>query len=131
MKFLDRKMLEVKIKKHQANLTYLSQFLIESVPKIQISEENEEEVLPNADKTETSSGSNVNYRKNIMEMFARNFYKLKYSALVLAFMINFLMLFFKAIQVASEGSGETGGDDENTDIANIEDKIEFRTRKGI
>jgi ryanodine receptor 2 len=93
----------------------------ESLPKSQISEESEEEVLPNADKIETSGGSNVNYRKNIMEMFARNFYKLKYSALVLAFLINFLMLFFKAIQVASESGGETGGDEESTDIANIED----------
>ena len=88
--------------------------------KYQVTEESEEEALPNSEKKESGgTSSNVNYRKNIMEMFARNFYKLKYSALVLAFMINFLMLFFKAIQVENEAT-----DDANTELANIEEEIE-------
>jgi ryanodine receptor 2 len=42
-----------------------------------------------------SNASSSNYKK-ILSMFARNFYKLKYLALILAFLINFLMLFYKA-----------------------------------
>ena len=49
----------------------------------------------NAESQSSASSSNSNYKK-ILSMFARNFYKLKYLALILAFLINFLMLFYKA-----------------------------------
>jgi ryanodine receptor 2 len=48
-----------------------------------------------AESQSATSSSNSNYKK-ILSMFARNFYKLKYLALILAFLINFLMLFYKA-----------------------------------
>jgi ryanodine receptor 2 len=38
-------------------------------------------------------------------MFARNFYKMKYMALILAFLINFLMMFYKARMIDPENPG--------------------------
>ncbi len=79
---------------------------------------NREQSQPTSD---TSTGFNLKrFRKNLMETFARNFYKLKYLALALAFLINFFMLFYKAIIVPSsigadeglvEATSESGGDE--------------------
>ncbi len=43
-----------------------------------------------------ASASKPSNYKQLMSMFARSFYKMKYMALVLAFLINFLMMFYKA-----------------------------------
>ena len=48
--------------------------------------------------TEPSSGSSIDlseYTHRIVSFLARNFYNLKYVALVLAFCINFMLLFYK------------------------------------
>ncbi|RNA06223.1 ryanodine receptor [Brachionus plicatilis] len=50
--------------------------------------------------------------KKILAMFARNFYKLKYLALILAFLINFLMLFYKAKKLNLETMAELADDDD-------------------
>ncbi|KAG7158034.1 Ryanodine receptor-like 2, partial [Homarus americanus] len=46
------------------------------------------------------------YNKRIVSFLARNFYNLKYAALVLAFCINFILLFFKASALAGEEEEE-------------------------
>ena len=49
---------------------------------------------------EPSSGSGIDlsqYTHRIVSFLARNFYNLKYVALVLAFCINFMLLFYKVI----------------------------------
>jgi ryanodine receptor 2 len=51
-----------------------------------------------------SSSSSINHKK-ILSTLARNFYRLKYLALILAFLINFCMLFYKARVLNDEGPG--------------------------
>ncbi|XP_064091940.1 ryanodine receptor-like isoform X22 [Macrobrachium nipponense] len=46
------------------------------------------------------------YNKRIVSLLARNFYNLKYAALVLAFCINFILLFFKASAIESDEEEE-------------------------
>ncbi|KAK3867881.1 hypothetical protein Pcinc_026695, partial [Petrolisthes cinctipes] len=46
------------------------------------------------------------YNKRAVSFLARNFYNLKYAALVLAFCINFILLFFKASAVAEDEEEE-------------------------
>ncbi|XP_066971324.1 ryanodine receptor isoform X26 [Macrobrachium rosenbergii] len=46
------------------------------------------------------------YNKRIVSLLARNFYNLKYAALVLAFCINFILLFFKATAIESDEEEE-------------------------
>jgi ryanodine receptor 2 len=76
-----------------------------------------------------SSGFNLKrFRKNLMETFARNFYKLKYLALALAFLINFFMLFYKAIMIpsvslADDGAIETTNTEESS-IDELEEQLE-------
>lgn len=65
-----------------------------------------------------SSGPSSNY-KRILSMFARNFYKLKYLALILAFLINFFMLFYKARTLNGETYTEVAEGDEDVDEANL------------
>lgn len=81
-------------------------------------EEPEEDLnLINAARAEPASSPMANY-KSIMFMFARNFYKLKYLALVLAFLINFFMLFYKARKMTQDGlePSEDADEDELVEI---------------
>lgn len=51
-------------------------------------------------KEEPSAASSINfseYGHGIVSFLARNFYNLKYAALVLAFAINFLLLFYQVL----------------------------------
>ena len=80
-------------------------------------EEPEEDLNLNAARAEPASSPMANY-KSIMFMFARNFYKLKYLALVLAFLINFFMLFYKARKMTHDGlePSEDADEDELVEI---------------
>ena len=77
----------------------------------------EESTASAAATTHTAS----NY-KQILSMFARNFYKMKILALILAFLINFLMMFYKARMIDPEVPGqpvflEPGDDGEENEAA--------------
>ena len=92
--------------------------------KTSMSDESEDEsIKPQPAATSTASTSS-NYKK-LLSTLARNYYKLKYFALVLAFLINFLMLFYKARSISQkELNGETtdglGGDEgEEEDLVEI------------
>lgn len=67
--------------------------------------------------SESSGGSSIElseYTKRIVSFLARNFYNLKYVALVLAFCINFMLLFYKVTSFADDsidGSGDILGGD--------------------
>ena len=79
-------------------------------------EEPEEDLnLLNAARAEPASSPVADY-KSIMFMFARNFYKLKYLALVLAFLINFFMLFYKARKLTRDTLEEPGDDDDESEL---------------
>lgn len=79
-------------------------------------EEQEEDLnLVNAARVEPASSPVANY-KSIMFMFARNFYKLKYLALVLAFLINFFMMFYKARKLTRDTLEEPADDADEADI---------------
>ncbi|XP_071832667.1 ryanodine receptor 2-like isoform X4 [Apostichopus japonicus] len=45
---------------------------------------------------------NLDTKQTFLSMFARNFYNLKYMALLLAFLINFVLLFFKVTEITEE-----------------------------
>lgn len=96
--------------------------------KYQVIDDSDEEIVNDGENANASSANSsasasgsFNYRKNIMEMFARNFYKLKYTALVLAFVINFLMLFFKAMEVESDvpSAGLEGAEDGEAEVIEV------------
>ncbi|XP_069958037.1 ryanodine receptor isoform X5 [Cherax quadricarinatus] len=57
------------------------------------------------------------YNKRAVSFLARNFYNLKYAALVLAFCINFILLFFKASALA--------GDEEEEEVAPVNNPFAF------
>ncbi|XP_034937910.1 ryanodine receptor isoform X2 [Chelonus insularis] len=65
---------------------------------------------------ETSTGSSIDfseYTHRIVSFLARNFYNLKYVALVLAFFINFMLLFYRVtsiVDISKEGSGDALAD---------------------
>jgi hypothetical protein len=81
-------------------------------------EEPEEDLnLLNATKAEPSISPVANY-KSVMFMFARNFYKLKYLALVLAFLINFFMLFYRARKLTKDYE-EPSEDSDEADLIEI------------
>jgi ryanodine receptor 2 len=88
-------------------------------------EENEEENANlNANETASAASSSSSNYKKVLSMFARNFYKLKYLALILAFLINFFMLFYKARKLSTEGVDMTGGmGGEDDDEANLVEVI--------
>ncbi|XP_017777975.1 PREDICTED: ryanodine receptor [Nicrophorus vespilloides] len=56
------------------------------------------------------------YAQKAVSFLARNFYNLKYVALVLAFSINFMLLFYKVSTVGEEGSGSGSGSSSGLDI---------------
>ncbi|XP_044016394.1 ryanodine receptor isoform X3 [Aphidius gifuensis] len=63
--------------------------------------------------SESSGGSSIElseYTKRIVSFLARNFYNLKYVALVLAFCINFMLLFYKVTSFADDSIDGSGGD---------------------
>lgn len=83
-------------------------------------EEPEEDLnLANAARAEPAGSSMSAKYKSIMFMLARNFYKLKYLALVLAFLINFLMLFYKARKLTRDTYEEPGDDVDEDDIVEV------------
>ncbi|XP_064623398.1 ryanodine receptor-like isoform X6 [Lineus longissimus] len=61
-----------------------------------------EEALPEAEGKD--AGDN-DYGKLLLSFFARNFYNFKLIALVFAFFINFMLLFFKVSVLSTEGEG--------------------------
>ncbi|BES99791.1 ryanodine receptor [Nesidiocoris tenuis] len=68
--------------------------------------------------TEPSAVSQIDFNKythRAVSFLARNFYTLKYIALVLAFCINFILLFYKVTSLGEDGdddgSGEAAADD--------------------
>jgi len=65
------------------------------------------------DKPPVSSVNVGDYAAKAVSFLARNFYNLKYLALILAFCINFLLLFYKATSVMEE---EEGGDAAGADV---------------
>jgi len=83
-------------------------------------EESAEAGAANAEDGAASAASSSGFNfKNLLSALARNFYKLKYLALVLAFLINFLMLFYKARAIGGDESmstdileAEEGGEEE-------------------
>ena len=55
-------------------------------------------------KSEPSAVSNVDfgaYAKRIVSFLARNFFTMKFIALAIAFIINFMLLFYKVIKILS------------------------------
>ncbi|CAG9853862.1 unnamed protein product [Phyllotreta striolata] len=60
---------------------------------------------------ETSAMSQINfalYGNRVVSFLARNFYNLKYVALVLAFCINFMLLFYKVSSLNEDGDSGSG-----------------------
>ncbi|XP_012937590.1 ryanodine receptor [Aplysia californica] len=59
-----------------------------------------------------AEGHEFEYGKYILSLFARNFYNFKYLALLLAFFINVVLLFFKVSKLTEEsGADESAGED--------------------
>ncbi|XP_063236802.1 ryanodine receptor isoform X2 [Bacillus rossius redtenbacheri] len=56
------------------------------------------------------------YTKRVLSFLARNFYNLKYVALVLAFCINFILLFYK-VTTLGEAEGPAGADSSGETLA--------------
>ncbi|TNN17701.1 Ryanodine receptor isoform 2 [Schistosoma japonicum] len=56
------------------------------------------------------SKANFNTRNYVISLFASNFYRFKISALILAFVINFLLLFSKVNQISQNGLGDADND---------------------
>ena len=86
----------------------------------------EENLNLNANENASAASSSSSNYKKVLSMFARNFYKLKYLALILAFLINFFMLFYKARKLSTEGvdmtggmGGEDGGDDDEANLVEV------------
>ncbi|XP_050722291.1 ryanodine receptor-like isoform X2 [Eriocheir sinensis] len=80
-----------------------------SVEKQQEEAMQEAEVQPTVAEAEPPPVAQVDlssYNKRAVSFLARNFYNLKYAALVLAFCINFILLFFQASAIAEEGEEE-------------------------
>ena len=91
-----------------------------------MSEDADEDIIIKAnvgDGAAKASSSSSNY-KRILSMFARNFYKLKYIALILAFLINFLMLFYKAQVLTADGGSDSDSDSDSVAVSNGDDDAE-------
>lgn len=56
------------------------------------------------------------YSHRAVSFLARNFYNLKYVALVLAFCINFMLLFYKVTTLGEDGDGSGSGSSDIPDI---------------
>ncbi|XP_070577063.1 ryanodine receptor 2-like isoform X7 [Ptychodera flava] len=105
-----------------------SLFLLPEADKERKEEEIEEIVEPKLTQV----------RQAFLSMFARNYYNLKYVALILAFIINFILLFFKATNhVFDAFSGDDNSepnlmevDDNTTDEVEEEDIPEWITLEG-
>ncbi|XP_025830516.1 ryanodine receptor [Agrilus planipennis] len=70
--------------------------------------------------TEKSAVSQINfgaYGQRAVSFLARNFYNLKYVALVLAFCINFMLLFYKVSTLGGEENGSGNGKESNIIIS--------------
>jgi ryanodine receptor 2 len=101
-------------------------------------EEKQDEVSPEQIKAESAK-----FGKWVLGMLARNFYNFKLIALALAFMINFILLFYKvselglgdeagsaddtvAVEAAAGGGDGDGGDDEEPlEFVDIDDKVSY------
>ncbi|CAB3362502.1 Hypothetical predicted protein [Cloeon dipterum] len=67
---------------------------------------------------ETSPVSQINfgeYTKRFVSYLARNFYTMKYVALVLAFSINFMLLFYKVTTLGEDDEDDDGGASQQMD----------------
>jgi ryanodine receptor 2 len=65
-------------------------------------EEAEEDVLKATENQTASASSSKSKYKKILSILAKNYYKMKYLALALAFVINILMMSYKAIALTDE-----------------------------
>ena len=101
---------------------------LKSTEKINLSmEESEEDGLKvNASQNSPLSSSSKSRYKKILSILAKNYYKMKYLALALAFVINILMMSYKAIALTDESAGfdengltEDGGDSAETDLIEV------------
>ncbi|XP_030749975.1 ryanodine receptor isoform X1 [Sitophilus oryzae] len=75
--------------------------------------------------TEVSAMQQINfsaYTHRAVSFLARNFYNLKYVALVLAFCINFMLLFYKVSTLGGDSDGSGSGSGKGSDI--IEGSVE-------
>ncbi|CAI2723066.1 unnamed protein product [Schistosoma spindalis] len=84
-------------------------------------------------KQEDECKTKFNTRNYVISLFASNFYRFKISALILAFVINFLLLFSKVNQISSNALGdedaidnELGGND-SIDTDTDEQLVEWVT----
>ncbi|XP_067007679.2 ryanodine receptor [Anabrus simplex] len=70
-------------------------------------------------KVEPSAVSQIDlseYTKRAVSFLARNFYNLKYVALVLAFLINFILLLYKVTTLGEDDDGNGSGSEEVHDL---------------
>ncbi|GFU98108.1 ryanodine receptor [Trichonephila clavipes] len=68
--------------------------------------------------TETPAVAAINFReygRKLVSFLARNFYTMKYLALVMAFAINFILLFYKVTVPGGEDEDEEEGEDDDDD----------------
>ncbi|XP_055934795.1 ryanodine receptor-like isoform X1 [Argiope bruennichi] len=68
--------------------------------------------------TETPAVAAINFReygRKLVSFLARNFYTMKYLALVMAFAINFILLFYKVTVPGAEDDEDEEGEEEDSD----------------
>ncbi|XP_033608233.1 ryanodine receptor isoform X6 [Cryptotermes secundus] len=63
------------------------------------------------------------YTARAVSFLARNFYNLKYVALVLAFCINFILLFYKVTTLGDDGDDGDDGSGSGEDLADLMDEL--------
>ncbi|BFZ07812.1 hypothetical protein BsWGS_10847 [Bradybaena similaris] len=88
---------------------------------------------PKVEEEPQTEARDFEYGRYVLSLFARNFYNFKYVALLLAFFINVVLLFFKVTKLQEDGAADTaetedlmanmtaalnGGEDEEDDNLN-------------
>ncbi|CAC5393895.1 RYR2 [Mytilus coruscus] len=103
---------------------------VDSVPRTSTPKTGEDDELPYEAKS-------FDWGKYVLSLFARNFYNFKYAALVLAFIINVMLLFYRVNRIPLAGeeaednsdNNATGGgevEQEFAEVVAMEDDIYFR-----
>ncbi|KAG8232312.1 hypothetical protein J437_LFUL009411 [Ladona fulva] len=83
--------------------------------------------------TEPSAISQIDfseYTKRTVSFLARNFYNLKYVALVLAFCINFILLFYKVTTLGEDDDDGGNGDNGNDLLEELSSSVELNATSG-
>lgn len=116
-------------------VTQTDRQVIESTPESDPAVEGTQSTSKPGDEEELPyETKGFDWGKYILSLFARNFYNFKYVALVLAFVINVMLLFYKVtrmpVEGAEDGSDDTNGTDtheeEFNEIVVMESDIYFR-----